>query len=120
MTIPQYQKLMRPVLWVLEDGRDREISVMREEIATALRLTKTERSAVTEEGRNLYDSRVGYAAKYLREAICCRTVRRGLYRITDRGSSLLKERPTEISNDDLKRYPEFRKWLVRSRRTKRT
>jgi restriction system protein len=116
MPIPQYQKLMRPVLAVLEDGRDHEISKMREEIATELKLTKAERSAITEEGRNLYDSRVGYAAKYLREAICCRTVRRGLYRITDRGSSLLMEKPTEISNDDLKRYFEFREWLVRSRR----
>lgn len=52
-------------------------------------------------------NRVAWARIYLTRAGLLETVKRGIYRITERGRSVLAEKPTAINNQFLRRFPEF-------------
>ncbi|GEN10863.1 restriction system protein [Myxococcus fulvus] len=62
MAIPDYQALMLPVLDHLRDGQPHELRVLREEIATALKLTDEDRAELLPSGAQaVFDNRVGWA-----------------------------------------------------------
>jgi restriction system protein len=51
----------------------------------------------------------------MRRAGLLESVRRGYFRVTERGRQLLAEAPTRIDGDVLLRYPEFAAWVQASR-----
>ncbi len=116
MTIPAYQKFMRPVLEALRDGKPQALTAMRQDLVRTFKLTEEQCAARFETGshRNIYQSRVGYAVKYLFEARTVRRSGRGVYQITARGLTMLHHSPSEITTSDLGHYPEFDEWLRRS------
>ena len=59
-------------------------------------------------------NRIGWAVQYLKSAGVIRSVKRGVYEITDRGLSLLKTAPSEISVKTLRQFPEFIEFQGRS------
>lgn len=52
-------------------------------------------------------NRVGWASTYLKKAGLLESTRRGYYKITPRGSELIKKQPKTINVKTLKQYPEF-------------
>ncbi len=108
MPIPDYQSLMLPVLRVAEDRKEHTSYEMRQRIAVEVKLSDEELAErLASDSQTVFANRVGWAVQYLKSAAVIRAVRRGVYQITDRGMSLLKSRPSEITVKTLRQYPEF-------------
>jgi restriction system protein len=108
MPIPDYQSLMLPLLQLLKDRREHPVSDLRQQIATDLSLSEEELvERLASDTTTVFMNRVGWAVQYLKSAGAIRSVRRGVYEITDRGLSLLKTQPSEVTAKTLRQFPEF-------------
>jgi restriction system protein len=98
--------------------RNREehaIAKLRKYLEFRLKLTGDELAQrLASDSQTVFASRVAWAVQYLKQAGLLETVRRGVYKITDRGSKLLDDNPTEITTKTLRRYPEFLEFLGKS------
>lgn len=61
----------------------------------------------------MFANRLAWAVQYLKAAMLLKPVRRAVYQITDRGFSLLNEKPSEITTKALLQFPEFREFQGR-------
>lgn len=114
MTIPDYQSLMLPVLVASSKGEVRIGSVV-EELADQLGLTPEERSELLPSGKQtVFSNRVHWAKSYLSKAQLVELTRRGHFRITPRGQTLLESRPANIDVKFLMQFEEFRQFRERS------
>ncbi|WP_114373663.1 restriction endonuclease [Elioraea thermophila] len=116
MPIPDYETLMLPVLRSVAAG-PKHIRDISREMADLFRLTPEERAQEIPSGKGVrvIHSRTGWAKTYMKQAGLVRQPRRGVVEITDRGRALLAENPERIDTNLLKRFPEFRSFLERSR-----
>jgi restriction system protein len=118
MAIPDYQTLMRPVLDVLSDGRERPIAELRNVIAKRFNLTEEDlRERVPSGQKPLFNDRLSWAVSYLTQAGALARVRRGVYRINDRGQRLLRENASRVDVTILDQFPEFQAFRARSSTT---
>jgi len=113
MPIPDYQTLMLPLLQFAAQGEfstSGAIAHLSDEFA----LTEEERRELLPSGRQAkMANRVHWALAYLGKAGLLERVRRGHYRITDRGLSVLQSRPERIDNAFLSQFEDFRNFLKR-------
>lgn len=108
MAIPDYQTLMLPLLNLLNDGQEHLLRDAVQELADKFNLTDEERSQLLPSGvSTTIGSRVGWARTYLLKAGLVESKKRGCLQISSRGKSVLKEKPSKIDVEFLKRYPEF-------------
>ncbi len=99
---------MLPLLESLGDGKEHPIIEIREGIAATLAITERDREELLPSGKqSIYNNRLGWAKTYLDKAGMLRTIRRGVYQITDRGRSVLAEHPTRVDVATLSRFSEF-------------
>lgn len=111
MPLPDYQSLMLPLLRVLADGTEKPLSAVRNELAQELRLSDEQLREQFASGSNyVWLSRFHWAKTYLNKAEVVNTPRRGVVRITPRGTQLLAERLERVDNKTLSRFPEFVEW----------
>lgn len=114
MEIPDYQTLMRPVLALMQDERDWTSRAIREAIAEEFSLSAEQLEERLPSGRDTtFRNRVGWALTYLYRAGVCDRPRRSVYRINDRGMTLLAEHPHRIDNAVLDGFEEFRTFRAR-------
>jgi len=59
----------------------------------------------------VYKFRIGWARTYLYYAGLIERVDKGVYKITERGLEVLREKPSKINVNYLMRFPEFREFL---------
>lgn len=119
MAIPDYQTLMLPLLRLSSDGREHKFRDVVEALALEFELTSEERSELLPSGTAfLFDNRVGWARTYLKQAGLLESPKRGIFRITARGSSVLASKPARIDVKYLDQFPEFKDF--RSKRTEET
>jgi restriction system protein len=108
MAIPDFQTLMLPVLNTLAEG-ERSTSRLLEGLADQFGLTPEERAQLLPSGRGqLFRNRIGWALTYLSRARLIERVSRGVYRLSDRGRSVLAAPPDRISIAFLRQFSEFR------------
>ncbi|MGJ5818779.1 restriction endonuclease [Paludibaculum fermentans] len=99
---------MLPVLRLVEDRKEHTVSEMRQRIADQLGLTEDELAErLASDSQTVFANRIAWAVQYLKSAGAIRAVRRGVYEITDRGLSLLRTKPSEITVKMLRQFPEF-------------
>jgi len=99
---------MLPVLRLTGDGNEHTLTEMRQQIAKDLELSDAELVEHYASGlQPVFSHRIRWAIQYLKEAAALQWVRRGVYKITDRGSSILKQGISEITTDTLQRFSEF-------------
>jgi restriction system protein len=113
MSIPDYQTLMLPVLRASENGEVRigDIVVL---LANQFGLPPAERAELLPSGRQtVFSNRVHWAKTYLGKAGLLESVRRGHFKITDRGRAALAASPPRIDNEFLSQFPEFRQFRTR-------
>ncbi|MCX7932237.1 MAG: restriction endonuclease, partial [Rhodovarius sp.] len=107
MAIPDFQTLMLPVLQALAQG-ERHLAELTEDLAAQFRLTPEERATLLPSGRmGTFRNRVGWAVAYLLRARLIERVARGVYRLTERGRSVLAAPPERITIAFLRQFPEF-------------
>ena len=106
--IPDFQSIMRPLLDVLSDGNERDTVSLRDALAERFDVSLEERAQLLPSGTaRLYDNRVAWAYVHLHRAGAIDRLRRGVYRITPRGVSLLGQQPERIDLKVLSQFPEF-------------
>lgn len=86
MGIPDYQTIMFPLLRYLEDGKEHHIREAIEALAQQFGLTPEERKEILPSGQQyIFDNRVGWARTYMKKAGLIEPIKRGYFKITERG-----------------------------------
>lgn len=115
MAIPDYQTLMLPVLRIAAAGEIRLRDCV-EVLAREFKLTDAERAELLPSGRApLFFNRVAWAKTYLTKAGLLQATKRGHFVITDRGRTVLAQKPQKIDNALLDQFEEFRQFRLASR-----
>lgn len=108
MPIPNYQSCMLPLLQFASDGREHLLKDAIAALASKFNLTDAERAEYLPSGQQtVIANRVAWARTYMKKAGLLSTPRRGYLVITDRGKSVLGEKPSSIDVPFLERFPEF-------------
>jgi restriction system protein len=108
MPIPDYQTFMLPLLRLAGDGHEHFFRDAVSSLSDQFGLSDEERSARLASGQQtVVANRVGWARTYMKKAGLLESTRRGYFRITDRGSEILRENPERIDERFLDRFPEF-------------
>ncbi|MEQ1813190.1 MAG: winged helix-turn-helix domain-containing protein, partial [Candidatus Nitrotoga sp.] len=108
MTIPDFQSIFIPLLKACADGKEHTKQELLPLLAKQFGLTEAELSVrIASGGAGLFDNRVGWATSYLKQRSLLENLRRGVYRITDRGLRILGENPQTTNIRHLKRTTEF-------------
>lgn len=106
---------MLPLLRLASDGKEHRFRDAIEALATHFGLTDAERAEMLPSGTAaLFDNRVGWARTYLKQAGLLDSPKRGIFRINERGRTLLARQPPRIDIGLLDQFDEFRQF--RSRR----
>jgi restriction system protein len=115
MPVPDYQALMLPLLEQLADGEEHLVREVREEVAAKLGLSEAERAELLPSGKQaVFDNRLGWAKTYMDKAGLMRSVRRGVYQITERGKAVLAKKPKALDTSTLLQFGEFKDFITRS------
>jgi len=106
--IPKYEKIMLPFLKYLADGVEHGLSETHDVLADQFELTDDELRELLPSGRQpVFRNRVGWARTYLKKAGLLTSPRRAHFKISEKGRSLLREKPSEITSKFLTRYDDF-------------
>jgi restriction system protein len=108
MAIPDYQTVMLPLLQFLSDGKEHHIGEVVDRLAEQFHLSSEEREQLLGSGQQtVIRNRAGWARTYLKKAGLIEATRRGYFRITERGQSVLGQSPVRIDVKYLEQFPEF-------------
>ncbi|MDJ1182339.1 restriction endonuclease [Roseofilum casamattae] len=108
MTIPNFQRILLPLLQLAGDRQLHSIQEAIQHLVNIFQLTDEERKELLPSGKQaIFDNRVGWARTYLKKAGLLESPARSFFQITTRGLDLLKTNPSEINIALLKKYPEF-------------
>jgi len=119
VSIPDYESIMLPLLRLAARNAPAEVSSPEAALLLAeqLKLTDQERTALLPSGGSfVFASRVGWACTYLKKAGLLVAMRRGFFRITERGVQALESKPKRIDNEFLDRFEEFREFRTRTKK----
>jgi restriction system protein len=115
MAIPDYQSLMLPVLRAAADRDEVRIGAIVDVLADELTLSSEQRAELLPSGKQtIFSNRVAWAKSYLSKAGLVEATRRGHFRITPRGQTVLQSHPAAIDNRYLNQFEEFRQFRERS------
>jgi restriction system protein len=90
------------------DGGERSPRDAADPIAQEFRLTHEDVTATLPSGRQTrFRNRIAWALNYLKQSGLLESPRRGVYRITDRGRSVLNSNVDRIDINFLSQYPDF-------------
>ena len=108
MAIPDFQSIFMPLLKACADGQEHTKQELLPLLAKQFGLSEAELAIKLASGKQgMFDNRVGWAKSYLKQAGLLENLRRGVFRITPRGSQVLNEAPANLNVRYLKRFPEF-------------
>lgn len=111
MAIPDFQKIMLPLLKFLEDKQEHSIRETIDSLADQFDLSEEERRELLPSGQQaIFSNRVGWARTHLKKAVLLEPTRRGYFKITERGLSVLNQNPQNINIKFLDQFEEFKKF----------
>ncbi|MCK4246441.1 restriction endonuclease [Candidatus Bipolaricaulota bacterium] len=109
MTIPDYQSIMLPLLKFAGDQEEHSLRQAIDSLAQEFQLSDEERKQLLPSGQQeVFNNRVAWARTYMKKAGLLDSTRRGYFRITDRGVSVLAKNPSKINVHFLEQFEEFR------------
>ncbi len=107
--IPNYEKIMLPLLKSISDGKVYKFSDMVEIMSDYFNLTEEEKSELLPSGKQcVIDNRVGWSKFYLTRAGLIRPERRGYFLITEAGKAFLQSNPPDLNTKMLDQFEEYR------------
>lgn len=108
MPIPDFQTVLLPLLRFAGDGEEHSLREAILNLANHFQLNEEERSVKIPSGyARLFDNRVGWARTHLLKAGLIESVRRAIFKITDRGKAELQLNTEKLTVGYLKKYPEY-------------
>lgn len=112
MPVPDFQSMMLPLLRFAGDGKEHELRDGIHFIAEHFKLSPADREELLPTGnQSRLDNRVGWARTHMKKAGLLEYVRRGVFRITERGQQVLQQGPTALNLKFLDQYPEHKDWF---------
>ena len=111
MAIPDYETLMLPLLEIASSANREgaKLSAAADQLADRFKLTDKERTELLPSGGTFkFSSRVSWARTYLQKAGLLDAPKRGFFRITPRGVTILKQSPPKVDNKLLAQFDEFK------------
>jgi restriction system protein len=117
MSVPVFHEMLLPILHHVSDGEPHRPNDTLAYVSAQFPLSEQDLSERLPNGRTRLMDRVLWAITYLRKSKLIESVSWGVFRITDRGQTLLGEKPRAIGLKDLERYPEYLEFKGRSSRT---
>jgi restriction system protein len=109
LAIPDFQTLMLPIMLLTADGAEHTLAACRDALADEFGLSVEERAQLLPSGRQAtFSNRVAWSSSYLRATLLLESTGRGRFRITERGRSVLAERPKRIDIAFLAQFPELK------------
>lgn len=116
---PTFETFMLPYLQGLSDGQTHTNADMAEYCAKALNLSKEDKAEKTKKGTAYrYYDRSQWAGTYLRQAGLAQSCGYGKTSITQAGKDLLAQNPSHIGRELLTKYPLFRDFQSRTKKSK--
>lgn len=115
MAVPDYQSLMLPILrFAGEQAGETTCAAAMEAISEKLNLSEDDLRQMLPSGtQSTITNRVSWAVVYMKKAGLLKSTRRGYFRITERGLSVLKTNPSRLGLADLDKYEEFKAFKTR-------
>jgi len=108
MPIPDFQTLMRPLLAKIQDGKEYPIKALVDALADDFKLTVEERQQLLPSGRQgVLTNRIAWAKTHLRMAGLVELTARGVFCITDRGKSILRDHKERVDLRVLRAQPGY-------------
>ena len=108
MAVPDFQSLMLPLLKITGDGNEHTTSEVVETLAQQFGLGEDDRDEMLPSGKQRkFDNRVNWTKTYLQKALLLSSTGRSRFRITERGTTVLKNNPSAINIKFLNQFPEF-------------
>ncbi|MGI9190903.1 MAG: restriction endonuclease [Chitinophagaceae bacterium] len=119
--IPDYQKLMLPLLKLVSDGNEHKYRDLIEKLAIEFQITDDERKELLASGNQaIFDNRVGWAKTYLKKAGLLESPKRAIFKITEIGRDTLAKKLDNIDAKYLKQFPSFIEFQNASRNDNET
>ena len=104
--------MMLPLLRFAGDGQEHHLRDGIHFIAEHFKLSPADREELLPTGnQSRLDNRVGWARMHLKKAELVKSVRRGVFRITERGQSVLKQNHPALNLKFLDQFPEHKDWF---------
>lgn len=108
MAIPDYQKIMLPLLQLCSDGKEHSLRGAIDELGSQFGLRSEEMRELLPSGvQPIFYNRVGWAKTYMVKAGLLSVPRHGHFNITERGMSAVREKPDRIDVKYLGQFPGF-------------
>lgn len=99
---------MLPFLSLLGDSNEHSLRDAEDHLATFFTLSDADRAELLPSGQQgIFRNRVGWARTYLKKAGLVEAPRRGVFKITSKGLTVLASNPTRIDSKYLEQFPEF-------------
>ncbi len=109
--IPDFQTCMLPLLKYAGDGKEHKLSEAIDFLSNQFNLTKEEREELLpSKTQYVINNRIGWARTYMKKARLLNDPRRGCFKITDKGLSVLSEKPEKLSINYLSRFDQFQEF----------
>src|SRR5438552_1183692 len=117
MAIPDFQTIMLRLLQFASDGHEHSMDEAVNAVGTMFKLTDQERNQLYPSGKKnpIFADKVSWARTYLKQSGLVQDTRRSHFRITQRGLSVLAEKPIRITSKSLERFPEYMNFKNRER-----
>ena len=108
MAIPDFQSVMLPLMRYCADGKEHAVSETTVALADQFKLTDEERKAHQPSGeQEIFRNRVAWAKSHLKMAGLLANPKRGIYKITERGSETVRKNLPLINLKFLNQFPEY-------------
>lgn len=108
MAVPDFQSLLLPVLKVAGDEKEHNLPETIDVLAERFSLSDEDRAETLRSGQSRFYNRLGWSITYLKKAKLLTSSGPGRFKITERGSELLRTAPSSINVNFLEQnYPEM-------------
>ena len=112
MPIPDFQTLMLPLLKHIEDNIEHSNTETMQYLASSFNLTEEQKKEMLPSKKQpVFYNRVAWAKAYLKMAGLIENTKRGHFKITIKGSEILKQNPPIINLKFLKEIPEYKTFV---------
>jgi restriction system protein len=112
MSIPDFQKIMLPLMKFTADNKEHSLRETIEYLATTFNLTPDERQELLPSGTQaIFDNRVSWAKTHMLKAGLLESPRRSIFKITRRGQQVLGQNPAQINTNLLRQFPEYLEFI---------
>jgi restriction system protein len=116
MAIPNFQRIMLPLLEIAGDGEEHYIHDATNQLGKYFKLSDEEQTTLLPSGQQpLFYNRVGWARTYLKKAGLLNDPKRGYFKITSQGIEVLRCKPEKIDKKFLEQFPMFVEFRNRPR-----